>query len=352
MKVTIDGLTKQYEDNFAVHNFSAELKDGELISLLGPSGCGKSTTLFMLAGITKPTSGRILFDGEDVTDQKPEKRGIGLVFQNYALYPHMTVLENICFPLEVQKVPKKDRIERAKKIAKQVHIDELLSRRPSELSGGQQQRVAIARALIKQPRLLLLDEPLSNLDARLRIEMREEIRRIQQETGVTTVFVTHDQEEAMSISDQILLMRKGVVMQYDKPQKLYDEPVNDFVADFLGTPPINKLSATVSGGKLCLEDGQTVHFPKLPALRVGQKLYLSVRAESFFLTESEPACTGVLKQTYVMGKERLALLQIGGHDCRAYISDVGDHQPGQTLPLGIKSTGAFLFDAETGARLS
>lgn len=352
MKVTIDGLTKQYEDNFAVHNFSAELKDGELISLLGPSGCGKSTTLFMLAGITKPTSGRILFDGEDVTDQKPEKRGIGLVFQNYALYPHMTVLENICFPLEVQKVPKKDRIERAKKIAKQVHIDELLSRRPSELSGGQQQRVAIARALIKQPRLLLLDEPLSNLDARLRIEMREEIRRIQQETGVTTVFVTHDQEEAMSISDQILLMRKGVVMQYDKPQKLYDEPVNDFVADFLGTPPINKLSATVNGGKLCLEDGQTVHFPKLPALREGQKLYLSVRAESFFLTESEPACTGVLKQTYVMGKERLALLQIGGHDCRAYISDVGDHQPGQTLPLGIKGTGAFLFDAETGARLS
>ena len=352
MKVTIDGLTKQYEDNFAVHNFSAELKDGELISLLGPSGCGKSTTLFMLAGITKPTSGRILFDGEDVTDQKPEKRGIGLVFQNYALYPHMTVLENICFPLEVQKVPKKDRIERAKKIAKQVHIDELLSRRPSELSGGQQQRVAIARALIKQPRLLLLDEPLSNLDARLRIEMREEIRRIQQETGVTTVFVTHDQEEAMSISDQILLMRKGVVMQYDKPQKLYDEPVNDFVADFLGTPPINKLSATVNGGKLCLEDGQTVHFPKLPALREGQKLYLSVRAESFFLTESEPACTGVLKQTYVMGKERLALLEIGGHDCRAYISDVGDHQPGQTLPLGIKSTGAFLFDAETGARLS
>ena len=175
MKVTIDGLTKQYEDNFAVHNFSAELKDGELISLLGPSGCGKSTTLFMLAGITKPTSGRILFDGEDVTNQKPEKRGIGLVFQNYALYPHMTVLENICFPLEVQKVPKKERIERAKKIAKQVHIDELLSRRPSELSGGQQQRVAIARALIKQPRLLLLDEPLSNLDARLRIEMREEI---------------------------------------------------------------------------------------------------------------------------------------------------------------------------------
>lgn len=156
----------------------------------------------------------------------------------------------------------------------------------------------------------------------------------------------------MSISDQILLMRKGVVMQYDKPQKLYDEPVNDFVADFLGTPPINKLSATVNGGKLCLEDGQTVHFPKLPALREGQKLYLSVRAESFFLTEGESACTGVLKQTYVMGKERLALLQIGGHDCRAYISDVGDCQPGQTLPLGIKSTGAFLFDAETGARLS
>ena len=253
MKVTIKNLTKRFSDMTAVNDFSAVIESGELIALLGPSGCGKSTMLNMISGILAPTEGKIFFDDEDVTDLSPEKRGVGLVFQNYALYPHMTVLENICFPLEIKKVPKEERIARAKEMAKLVHVDTMLDRKPGQMSGGQQQRVAIARALVKQPRILLLDEPLSNLDARLRIEMREEIRRIQQETGVTTIFVTHDQEEAMSISDHIVLMKDGFLQQYAKPQELYDEPANCFVADFLGNPPINKTHGVIKNGKIVLE---------------------------------------------------------------------------------------------------
>ena len=238
MKITIENLTKKFGDFTAVNNFNATIESGELIALLGPSGCGKSTMLNMLSGILPVTEGKIYFDNDDVTDIGAEKRGVGLVFQNYALYPHMTVLENIAFPLEIKKVKKAEREAKAIEMAKLVHVDMLLNRKPKELSGGEQQRVAIARALIKNPRVLLLDEPLSNLDARLRIEMREEIRRIQQETKITTIFVTHDQEEAMSISDKIVLMKDGVLQQKDDPQNLYDEPANCFVADFLGNPPI------------------------------------------------------------------------------------------------------------------
>ena len=264
------------------------LPDGELVSLLGPSGCGKSTVLNMLAGILKPTAGRIFFDGEDVTTLPPERRGIGLVFQNYALYPHMTVLQNISFPLEIQKVPREERQQRARDMAKMVHVDTLLHRRPKELSGGQQQRVAIARALVKKPKLLLLDEPLSNLDARLRLEMREEIRRIQQQTQVTTVFVTHDQEEAMSISDHIALMKDGYLQQYDKPQQLYDNPNNQFVADFLGAPPINHLNGTLVNGQFTLTDGSAAFPLPLPVDGVpqGRPLILAIRAESAAVAES------------------------------------------------------------------
>ena len=206
MKVRVEKLTKRYGDVTAVNELTAEFESGKLIALLGPSGCGKTTMLNMLSGILPNSDGKIYFDEEEVSDLPPEKREVGLVFQNYALYPHMTVLENICFPLKIKKVPMEERIERAKKMAKMVHIDEYLDRKPKQLSGGQQQRVAIARALVKNPKLLLLDEPLCNLDAKLRVEMREEIRRIQRESGVTTFFVTHDQEEASSISDYIMLM--------------------------------------------------------------------------------------------------------------------------------------------------
>jgi len=254
MEIRIENLTKAYGDFKAVDNMNLNIADGELVGLLGPSGCGKSTTLFMLAGLNDPTSGHIYFGDKDVTKVAPEDREIGLVFQNYALYPHMTVADNIMFPLINRKVPKAEARERAQEMAKLVQLDHLMDRKPKALSGGQQQRVAIARALVKKPEVLLLDEPLSNLDAKLRVETREEIRRIQQEVGITTIFVTHDQEEAMSISDRIAVMEKGVVQQFEVPQKMYLNPGNLFVAQFLGTPQINVFDVTVKGGKIMCGD--------------------------------------------------------------------------------------------------
>ena len=351
MRVVLDHVTKRFADVTAVSDFSATLEDGELVSLLGPSGCGKSTLLNMLSGILPVSGGRIYFDDQDVTGMPPEKRGIGLVFQNYALYPHMTVMGNICFPLETQRVPKAERIERANEIARLVHVDMLMNRKPSELSGGQQQRVAIARALVKNPRLLLLDEPLSNLDARLRLEMREEIRRIQQRTGVTTIFVTHDQEEALSISDRIVLMKAGVLQQNDLPQSLYNEPANQFVADFLGNPPINNLPGTVEDGAFVAADGKArCALPMLAGVENGRNVNLSVRSESFVLDENGPMACEVTR-VYQMGKEEMAYLTFGGTDFRAYIDSEEGLRKGDAVRLSLKRRGVFLFDRETGERI-
>ena len=238
MKVVLENVTKIFpsrnkkvkDEVIAVNDFNLEIPDGKLVCLLGPSGCGKSTTLYMISGLQDPTGGKIFFGEDDVTKLSPENRGIGLVFQNYALYPHMTVQQNILFPLQNLKgenrLSKEEMLSRANEVAKLVQIDEYMNRKPAELSGGQQQRVAIARALVKMPRVLLLDEPLSNLDARLRLQTREEIRRIQRNTQITTIFVTHDQEEAMSISDYIVIMKLGVIMQTGRPQWVYDDPAN------------------------------------------------------------------------------------------------------------------------------
>ena len=284
MEIRIKNLTKVFPgnpkkgipDTRAVDDLNILVPDGELVGLLGPSGCGKSTTLYMIAGLLEPSDGEIWFGDEDVTDLEPEKRGIGLVFQNYALYPHMTVYKNVAFPLtnlriqepvldengnpvlDVDGKPEikkrkltKDEIDKiVRETSKIVQIEQYLERKPNQLSGGQQQRVAIARALVKKPKVLLLDEPLSNLDARLRLQTREEIRHIQQSTGITTVFVTHDQEEAMSISDKIVVMKLGVKQQEGVPQDVYNNPCNKFVANFLGTPPINLFAGRIQGGKV------------------------------------------------------------------------------------------------------
>lgn len=260
MEVRIENLTKAFTSQkgpevIAVNNMSFVIPDGKLVGLLGPSGCGKSTTLYMIAGLHKPTEGKIFFGDEEVTNVPPEHRGIGLVFQNYALYPHFTVRQNITFPLDNVRpsLSKQDKEAIAHEMARIVDIERYLDRKPKELSGGQQQRVAIARALSKRPKVLLLDEPLSNLDARLRLQTREEIKRIQRETGITTVFVTHDQEEAMSISDTIVVMKDGVVQQIGEPQYVYDEPINLFVAKFLGSPAINIFDGEIKKGVLYVE---------------------------------------------------------------------------------------------------
>ena len=287
MEVILQNLTKKFpsrdrknrEDVIAVNDFTFEIPDGQLIGLLGPSGCGKSTTLNLISGLLKPTNGRIFFGKDDVTDLPPENRGIGLVFQNYALYPHLTVRQNILFPLQnlkgKDKLSKSEMLKKAEDAAKLVQISELMERRPGELSGGQQQRVAIARALVKMPRVLLLDEPLSNLDARLRLQTREEIRRIQKETGITTIFVTHDQEEAMSISDLIVVMKEGIVQQIGKPQEVYDNPSNLFVAKFLGTPPINVFEGRIQNGQLYIGDNAVLHTGNVS----DRKVYAGIRPE-------------------------------------------------------------------------
>ena len=269
MKITINNLTKIFparkkteHEVTAVNDMCIEIPSGKLVGLLGPSGCGKSTTLFMLSGLEEPTSGSIYFGDDDVTDLAPEKRGIGLVFQNYALYPHMTVEQNIMFPLTNMRIPKEEAKQRALEVAGLVQIEELMGRKPSELSGGQQQRVASARALVKMPNVLLLDEPLSNLDARLRLQTREEIKRIQVETGITTVFVTHDQEEAMSICDIMVVMKLGVVQQIREPQAIYDDPADLFVANFLGTPPINIFTGYIHDGGVYIGNEKIADYDK------------------------------------------------------------------------------------------
>ena len=341
MKITLKNITKKFGSTIAAKDFSCELPDGHLICVLGPSGCGKSTILNMLCGIVQPTEGQIFFDDEDVTKLPPDQRNIGMVFQNYALYPHLTVLENISFPLEIKKVPKKERFEKAKEIAKLVQVDGLLKRYPAELSGGQQQRVAIARALIKNPKILLMDEPLSNLDARLRLEMREEIRRIQLETGVTTIFVTHDQEEAMSISDSIILMKDGLLIQEGLSQDLYNKPNCNFVAEFLGNPPINKIKNSkelinsLNNNKLLPYD-----FSKF----LDEEYFVEIRPECFKISENQNAIKCKINRISKMGKEELVYLEFFGQEVCAILQTEEDLEVGKELLIDFKQRGFFIFD--------
>ena len=361
MKVVLQNLTKIFpsrnkksnEEVVAVNDFTFEIPDGKLIGLLGPSGCGKSTTLYMISGLQKPTGGKIFFGDDDVTELSPENRGIGLVFQNYALYPHMTVMQNIMFPLQnlkgADKLDKDTMIERAYQAAKLVQIDELMDRKPSELSGGQQQRVAIARALVKMPKVLLLDEPLSNLDARLRLQTREEIRRIQKETGITTIFVTHDQEEAMSISDMIVVMKLGVLQQIGKPQEVYDDPANLFVAKFLGTPPINVFNGEVKDGKLYIGEEAVLDVAGV----ADQKVTVGIRPEGFVVDENGPLVCG-LNNVEIMGRD---VSVVSTHEAsqnpviRSIVDADTKIAAAETVRFSLKPHKVFLFNVETEERI-
>ena len=362
MKVVLQNLTKVFPSRdkksnnevVAVNDFTFEIPDGKLIGLLGPSGCGKSTTLYMISGLQKPSSGHIFFGDEDVTELPTEARGIGLVFQNYALYPHMTVKQNILFPLQnlkgEDKMTKEEMLERAYYAAKLVQIEDLMERKPSEMSGGQQQRVAIARALVKMPRVLLLDEPLSNLDARLRLQTREEIRRIQRETGITTIFVTHDQEEAMSISDQIVVMKLGVVQQIGEPQTVYDDPANLFVAKFLGTPPINVFEGAVKAGKLYIGSDCVLDVPGV----ADQDVFVGIRPEGFVPEANGPMCCK-LSNVEVMGRDASV---VSTHPAslnpvvRSIInSDVKIDTNQESVRFSLKSHKVFIFNKETEERI-
>ncbi len=355
MKITLEHLTKVFENKkaktkvVAVNDLDVEIPSGKLIGLLGPSGCGKSTTLFMLSGLEKPTSGKIIFGEDDVTTLAPEKRGIGLVFQNYALYPHMTVEQNIMFPLENMRVPKEEAKQRAFDAAKLVQIEGLLNRKPGELSGGQQQRVAIARALVKMPSVLLLDEPLSNLDARLRLQTREEIKRIQVETGITTIFVTHDQEEAMSICDTILVMKEGVVQQMGNPQGIYDDPENLFVANFLGTPPINIFNGYIKdkgvyiGNERIMDTDQT-----------DQEIYVGIRPEGFIFNDNEGVLTLNMEHVEVMGRDK-SIVSLHSESTKPTVRSIIDSDvvlpDTKEIKFNLRPNKVFLFNKDSEMRL-
>ncbi len=362
MKIVLQNLTKRFPnrnkkvggDVIAVNNFDFEIPDGKLIGLLGPSGCGKSTALNLISGLLEPSEGKIFFGDDEVTNLPPEVRGVGLVFQNYALYPHMTVLQNIMFPLQnlkgEKKLPKEEIVRRAKEAARLVQIDSLLERKPAEMSGGQQQRVAIARALVKMPKVLLLDEPLSNLDARLRLQTREEIRRIQRETGITTIFVTHDQEEAMSISDLIVVMKEGVIQQIDEPQDVYDDPVNLFVAKFLGTPAINVFEGTVRNGKLFIGSDPVMEVPGVS----DRPVWVGIRPEGLEPDPAGPFRCGLIN-VEVMGRDTSVVFSHEGsvsENLRAIVSSARRPDRKETKvafrpdPLKV-----HLFDHETEERI-
>lgn len=281
MRIKLDQFTKSFGEVTVIDQMDLEINDGEMLALLGPSGCGKSTTLFAICGIHQINGGRILFGDKDVTHTTAQTRNVGVVFQNYALYPHMSIFDNIAFPLTVRKESKELIKKEVHAIADLVHIGNLLERKPAQLSGGQQQRVALARALIRKPDVLLLDEPLANLDAKLRLEMRSEIRRIQLETGITAVLVTHDQVEAMSMCDRIAIMDHGKILQVASPTEMYDNPITDFVAGFLGNPPIAFLEGKLDNGKVKLKGSEfSLPLPgAINGLSEGDYVKLGVRPE-------------------------------------------------------------------------
>ncbi|MBW7917303.1 MAG: ABC transporter ATP-binding protein [Trueperaceae bacterium] len=314
--VTFASITKQFGTVKAVDDVSFELADGEFVCLLGPSGCGKTTTLRMIAGLEQPTSGRISIGGEDVTDAKPKERDIGMVFQDYALFPHMTIEANIAYPLKVRGVGARERAARAAEVAASLQIDQLLARRPGQISGGQQQRTSLARAVVHKPRVYLFDEPLSNLDAKLRLEARSFLKHLQRELGVTSIYVTHDQAEAMALADRVAVMDKGRIVQIGPPLEVYHRPATTFVANFLGSPPMNLLPVRLEGGAFHagpLRVDARGFADRLRGVAEGSELTLGLRPEHLRLggEGDEWTVPGHVYAVEPLGPESLVTLRVG-----------------------------------------
>lgn len=356
--IRLEKLNKVYSNGYeALKSIDVEIPDGDLVCLLGPSGCGKTTILNLICGLLDPTKGDILFDGESVIHKHPKDRNIGLVFQNYALYPHMTVLENIMFPLRVgkNKLPREEARKIAQKYMAITSIEEFADKKPGAMSGGQQQRVAITRALVQNPKILLLDEPLSNLDARLRLKIREEIRRLVKEIGITTIFVTHDQEEALSISDRIVLMDTGVVQQYDEPQNLYLEPDNLFVAKFMGNPIINiyemeKAGTSFHGAEF------SISMESLKAKRIkgdmpDGKYYVGIRPEHLSLCEKGTGdFTVSIESIELIGKDRILNFSVNGAHSKSVVTIATAVVGGDVESFRIAYESIYIF-REDGSRV-
>lgn len=355
--IEVNNLQKVYENGFeALKSVNFSIEKGDLVCLLGPSGCGKSTILNLIAGLLTPSAGDIKFAGESIVKTEPKDRNIGFVFQNYALYPHMSVEQNVMFPLTVgnKKVPKEQARAAADKFMRLTNIEDLKDKKPGTLSGGQQQRVAITRALVQNPQVLLLDEPLSNLDARLRLRIREEIRRLVKEVGITTIFVTHDQEEALSISDKIILLNEGVIQQNDDPQNLYLEPANLFVAQFIGNPIINILPMRLEKG-VFHHDNIAIpqeHFvtERFKAEVKDGNYFLGIRPEDVLPVDGIGAFAAVIDGVELIGRERILKFDLGIEHMKAIVSVEDAIEEGANLNFDLAYHKAFLFD-ESGKRV-
>jgi inositol-phosphate transport system ATP-binding protein len=350
MRVDLKDLCKQFGKVVAVDDLNLGLEHGEFISLLGPSGCGKTTTLLMVAGIYKPTAGYIYFGERIVNDLPPKDRNIGMVFQSYALYPHMTVFENLIFPMQLKKMPMEEMKKRAQRVADMMGIGHLMDRKPAQLSGGQQQRVALGRALVKEPDLLLFDEPLSNLDARLRLTMRGEIKRLQMDLGITSIYVTHDQVEAMTMANRIAVMKEGKLQAYSPPDELYDQPRTLFVAGFVGNPPMNFMDVEVArenGDYHARREGFDVVVPADRGQKAADKgnVILGIRPEDVSLADE-----GVAGEIYVvepLGRDDLIDVRIGGAGVHVLADPALGLEIGDTVRLNFDIYKVQLFDPTT-----
>lgn len=358
MRVTIENLSKKFGAVPAVENLNLDIREGEFVALLGPSGCGKTTTLLMLAGIYKPSGGYIRFGERIVNQVPPRDRNIGMVFQSYALYPHMTVFGNIAYPLKLKNMPKKAQQERVQRIADIMGIGDLLDRRPGQLSGGQQQRVALGRALVKEPDVLLFDEPLSNLDARLRLSMRGEIKHLQKSLGITSIYVTHDQVEAMTMADRIAVMNKGRLQAFDAPEDLYNRPKTLFIAGFVGNPPMNFIDVTIkriNGHYIAQSGSLQLDIPAERAEKAAEhsKVKLGIRPED--ITPIDGDEPGAIKgEVYVvepLGRDDVLDVRIGAQSIFTLADPERRTRHGDIVNLRFNTAEAQFFDPETGRSL-
>ena len=345
--IELRGLTKRWGGFVAVDEMSLTIADQEFVVFLGPSGCGKTTTMRMIAGLEEATAGDILIDGKRVNDLDPKDRDIAMVFQSYALYPNMNVFENIRFPLKVRKVPESEHADRVRRAADMVELGPFMGRKPSELSGGQRQRVALARAIVRQPSVFLMDEPLSNLDAKLRVSTRAQIKNLSHELKVTTIYVTHDQIEAMTLADRVVVMRAGQVQQVGTPTQIYDRPANTFVAGFIGNPAMNLMDGRMEAG-VFIADATRIEGLGAP----DGPITLGFRAEDARVTANSGAITAPVYSMELLGDSTMVTVRAGGalvavKAPKDYRIDIG-----QSVSIAIPTTACHLFNVKTGARLS
>ncbi|WP_089788456.1 ABC transporter ATP-binding protein [Natronobacterium haloterrestre] len=363
----MDGVSKYFDGGETVANYrlNLEVDDGEFLVILGPSGCGKTTALRLVAGLEEPSEGDIYFDDERVNRWSPSERNVAMVFQNYALYPHMSVRENIAYPLKVRGIPPDERDRRIEEVTELLHIEGQIGKRPAALSGGQRQRVALARAIVREPSVFLLDEPLSNLDAKLRQEMRSELKRLQDELGITTIYVTHNQEEAMSMADTVVVMNRGTIQQISPPEELYSRPRTEWVARFIGSPPMNLFEGERRNGSIAIGEAGTVDLESVAGVRgidatstststsasasasLSDDLSLGVRPEDLFLSSERPtsgnALEGTVDTVEPLGEYTLVNVAVDDRLVKVKVGDA-DVTRGEEVWLTFDDEDAYLYD--------